>query len=88
MPTYVKIETGIVDKATFDKYVPAHKNYVRELISQGHRARSGYWVELGGGMLLFEANSLAEAKKIVSKDPLIVNNCVNYEIHEWCIVVE
>ena len=87
MPTYVKIETGIVDKATFDKYVPAHKNYVRELISQGHRARSGYWRELGGGMLLFEANSLAEAKKIVSNDPLIVNNCVYYEIHEWCIVV-
>lgn len=88
MPTYVKIETGIVNKATFDKYVPAHKKYVRELISQGHRARSGYWRELGGGMLLFEANSLAEAKKIVSNDPLIINNCVHYEIHEWCIVVE
>jgi len=88
MPTYVKIETGIVNKSTFDKYVPAHKDYVRRLINLGHNARSGYWGELGGGMLVFEANSLAEAKKIVSEDPLVVNNCVHYEIHEWCIVVE
>lgn len=88
MPTYVKIETGIVNKTTFDKYVPAHKDYVRELIIQGHNARSGYWRELGGGMLIFEANSLAEAKQIVSNDPLVVNNCVHYEIHEWCIVIE
>ena len=88
MPTYVKIETGIVNKSTFDKYVPAHKHYVYQLIAQGHRARSGYWRERGGGMLIFEANSLAEAKKIVSQDPLVVNKCVHYEVHEWCIVVE
>ena len=88
MPTYVKIETGIVNKATFDKYVSAHMDYVRELVAQGHRARSGYWGERGGGMLIFEANSLTEAQKIVSNDPLIINKCVHYEIHEWCIVVE
>jgi len=88
MSTYVKIETGIVSKATFDKYVPAHREYVLDLISQGHKARSGYWGERGGGMLLFEANSLEEAKKIVLNDPLVINNCVHYEIHEWCIVVE
>ncbi|WP_019504752.1 YciI family protein [Pleurocapsa sp. PCC 7319] len=88
MPIFVKIETGIVSKNTFDQYVPAHKDYVRQLITQGHKARSGYWKELGGGMLIFEADSLEQARQIVAQDPLILNNCVNYELHEWCIVVE
>jgi uncharacterized protein YciI len=88
MSLFVKIESGIVDRQTFDRFVPAHKEYVRQLIAKGHRAKSGYWGDFGGGMLLFEANSLAEAKSIVEKDPLVKNNCVKYELHEWRIVVE
>ena len=88
MPTFVKIERGIVDKNTFDKYVPAHKSYVRELIAKGHKARSGYWGELGGGMMIFEASTIEEAQKILSEDPLIKNHCVEYELHQWCVVVE
>ena len=55
MPTFVKIEKGKVEKTTFDQYVSAHKAYVRELIAKGHKARTGYWSQLEGGMLLFEA---------------------------------
>ncbi len=88
MPWFVKIERGIVDKATFDSHVPAHRTYVQKLIQKGHQARSGYWVERGGGMLLFEAASLAEAEAIVAQDPLVENGCVNYDLHEWRIVVE
>ncbi|MEB3274983.1 MAG: YciI family protein [Prochlorothrix sp.] len=87
MPWFVKIEKGIVDKATFDRYVPAHKAYVRALIDRGHEAQTGYWGELGGGMLLFRAASKAEAEAIVAADPLVQNHCVTYELHEWCIVV-
>jgi uncharacterized protein YciI len=88
MPTFVKIEKGIVNKKIFDQYVPAHKNYVRQLIAQGHQAKTGYWGELGGGMLIFEADSLQAAQNIVAQDPLIMNNCVIYELHEWHIIVE
>ncbi|HEY9880021.1 MAG TPA: YciI family protein [Leptolyngbyaceae cyanobacterium] len=88
MPWFVKIERGVVNKTTFDQHVPAHKNYVRQLINQGYQARTGYWAEFGGGMLLFHAASLEEAKAIVEADPLIQNRCVEYELHEWRIVVE
>ena len=88
MPWFVKIETGVVDKPTFDRYVPAHVEFVKELVRQGHRAKSGYWQERGGGMLLFWAESLEDAKAIVQRDPLIKNDCVHYELHEWCVVVE
>ncbi len=88
MPWFVKIERGIVDKETFDRYVPDHCAYVKDLGTQGHQAKTGYWGDFGGGMLLFKADSLETAKAIVAKDPLIINNCVEYELHEWCLVVE
>ncbi|HEY9736551.1 MAG TPA: YciI family protein [Trichocoleus sp.] len=88
MPWFVKIEKGVVNKTVFDQHVPAHKAYVRQLIEQGHQARTGYWAEFGGGMLLFQASSLQEAKAIVEADPLIRNRCVEYELHEWRVVVE
>ena len=88
MPLFVKIENGIVDKATFDQHVPAHKAYVRELIAKGHQARSGYWAQQRGGMMLFEAASMDEAKAIVTQDPLVQNGCVNYQLYEWRVVVE
>lgn len=88
MPWFVKIERGIVNKPTFDHHVPAHVAYVKQLIEAGHQARSGYWAERGGGMLLFQAESAAEAETIVQNDPLVQNGCVTYELHEWRIVVD
>jgi uncharacterized protein YciI len=88
MPWFVKIETGKVDKAIFDQYVPAHKAYVQALIDKGHQAKTGYWARKGGGMMLFEASSMDEAQAIVLADPLIDNGCVTYQLFEWRIVVE
>lgn len=88
MPWFVKIEEGKTDKSTFDQYVPAHKAYVQELIAKGHKAKTGYWGQMGGGMMMFEANSMDEAKAIVALDPLVQNGCVNYQLYEWRIVVE
>lgn len=88
MPWFVKIEKGIVEKAIFDQFVPAHQDYVKRLITEGHQAKTGYWREQGGGMMLFQAADLAEAQAIVAQDPLIQNGCVDYYLHEWRIVVE
>jgi uncharacterized protein YciI len=88
MPWFVKIEEGIVDKSEFDQHVPAHKAYVQDLIAKGHKAKSGYWAARGGGMLLFEASSMDEARDIVERDPLVQNHCVKYILHEWRIIAE
>ncbi|MGL5080458.1 MAG: YciI family protein [Microcoleaceae cyanobacterium] len=88
MPWFVKIERGVVEKAVFDQFVPAHITYVQELVAKGHKARSGYWAKRGGGMLIFEATSMVEAEAIVAADPLVKNGCVNYDLYQWCIVVE
>jgi uncharacterized protein YciI len=83
VPWFVKIERGIVDKDTFDQFVPAHKAFVKQLNASGHQATTGYWHNSRGGMLLFQAESQAEAEQIIAQDPLIENGCVEYELHEW-----
>ncbi len=83
MPWFVKIESGIVEKPEFDRHVPAHLDYVRDLIAKGHQAQTGYWENEAGGMLIFQAANLDEARAIVAADPLIQNNCVTYTLHEW-----
>lgn len=88
MPWFVKIEKGIVNKTVFDQHVPAHKAYVQKLVDAGHEAKSGYWADFGGGMLLFKAANLESARAIVLDDPLIASGCVEYELHEWRIVVQ
>mgnify|MGYP005848299257 CR=1 FL=1 len=88
MPWFAKIESGIVNKSTFDQYVQAHIDYVKALNRKGHQARSGYWNRRGGGMLLFEAESMQQAEAIVQQDPLVLNHCVTYDLYEWCLVVD
>ncbi len=88
MPWFVKIEAGIVDKPTFDQHVEAHKAYVEDLIAKGHQARTGYWAQRGGGMMIFQATDIDEAKAIIAQDPLVQNNCVTYQLYEWKILVE
>ena len=83
MPWFIKIERGIVDKATFDQHVPGHLAYVKALDVEGYQAKTGYWRQSAGGMLIFAADSKEEAQKIVEQDPLIVNHCVEYELYEW-----
>ncbi len=58
------------------------------MLIKTHNAKSGYWHRRGGGMLLFEAASMAEAEAIVAADPLVQNNCVVYELYQWCLVAE
>ncbi|USR91489.1 YciI family protein [Phormidium yuhuli AB48] len=88
MAWFAKIESGIVDKSTFDHYVPAHIEYVKQLNQRGYQAKSGYWNRRGGGMLIFQAESMQEAEAIVQQDPLVLNRCVTYDLYEWCLVVE
>jgi len=66
----------------------AHRRWVVEEAAAGRRLRSGYLVDRdrrpgGGGLLIFEASSYAEALAWVQHDPMIRAGLVDWQVQEW-----
>ncbi|WP_082325769.1 YciI family protein [Synechococcus sp. GFB01] len=90
MAWFVKLEEGLVPKPRFDAVVPAHLAWLAELEGAGHRPISGYWADRkgrsgdgAGGMLLFWASDWQQAMELVQQDPLILQGCVRWTLHQW-----
>lgn len=93
MPWFVKLEEGIVGKERFDAVIPAHLRWLGQLEAAGHQPSSGYWAERkglngdgAGGMLLFKAEDWLQADDLVRSDPLVLQGCVRWSLHQWSLV--
>ncbi len=93
MPIFIKTEkftkeTQDLSPSRRKNYLAQHKRWIHLLKASGHNLCSGYLTnEQGnpgdGGFLVLEANSFSEAKQLVIQDPMILNNLVNWKLHEW-----
>ena len=93
MPWFVKSETFTAAAAALpiEQRLPtleAHRDWVSGEASAGRRLRSGFLVDAnrrpgGGGLLMFEAESYAEALLWVQKDPMIRAGLVEWQLQEW-----
>ncbi len=66
----------------------AHRRWVADEAAAGRRLRSGYLVDGdrrpgGGGLLMFEASSYADALAWVQNDPMIIAGLVDWQVQEW-----
>ena len=66
----------------------AHRRWVVQEAAAGRRLHSGYLVDRdrrpgGGGLLMFEASSYAEALAWVQHDPMIRAGLVDWKLQEW-----
>ncbi len=66
----------------------AHRHWVVQEGAAGRRLQSGYLVDDkrrpgGGGLLMFEASSYAEAWAWVQNDPMIRAGLVDWQLQEW-----
>lgn len=66
----------------------AHRLWVQQECSAGRRIWSGFLVDAerrpgGGGLLLFEAASYAEAAAWIQNDPMIQEGLVSWQLQEW-----
>ena len=66
----------------------AHRAWVRQLRERGVVISSGYLVDGegrpgGGGLLLLEAASYAEAEALVWLDPMVCSGGVDWRLEQW-----
>lgn len=79
---FVRIDYKNPDLNSSHKDFEEHAEYLNTI------ARERYFVGGGfnnatGGMIIFEAKDIKEAKEIAENDPLIKRSFFTYELYEW-----
>ncbi len=80
--TDYKIDGANVTRVDFED----HLRYLEGIAKERFFMGGGFTIK-PGGMIIFEAKDIAEAKKISNGDPLISRNLYRYDLTEWEMVV-
>jgi len=70
-------------------HLEAHRVWVRKIReSNPQTIASGYRVDEndrpgGGGLMIFAAKDYETAEKLVRNDPLVANECVDWQLNKW-----
>jgi uncharacterized protein YciI len=69
-------------------HLQAHRDWVAAHRAAGMAIASGFLVDDqrrpgGGGLLVLQAGSYAEACALIAQDPLIAGGWVDWQLHEW-----
>ncbi|GAE34281.1 YciI family protein [Halalkalibacter akibai] len=64
-------------------YRPAHLEYLEGLEKEGKIFAKGPFLDGAGGMVIYEVDSLEEARKLAEADPYVVKGVRKLELHEW-----
>lgn len=83
---FVRIDSKIGGSKVLKCDFQDHIEYL-EKIAIDRRFLGGGFENRLGGMIVFEANNLEEAKRIADDDPLIKRRIYSYKIYEWNIVL-
>ncbi len=63
-----------------------HLDFLSQRESEGRIFARGRFVDGAGGLVIYKAASLEEAKKIAAGDPYLIGGARSLEIHEWEMV--
>ena len=83
---FVRVDYAVEGTKMNDQDLQDHLNYVRIVANERSFAGGGFH-NVNGGMCLFEAENMEEAKKITSKDPIIEKGFYRCELFNWEVFV-
>ena len=67
---------------------PVHREYLRELLESGKLAISGPWTDDTGALIIYDAEDMAEAERILDGDPYRSAGVIaNATLKEWRVVL-
>ncbi len=79
---FVRIDHMNPDSDSTSADFEEHSGYVRALSAERYLIAGGFR-NAKGGMIVFEAKDIDEAKTITEKDPFIMKKLFSYELYEW-----
>jgi len=88
LATFAVVYTFADNEAVRLETRPKHREYLKGILEAGNIALSGPFVDDSGALIVIEADSLADAERIVANDPYRAAGVVdNALIREWNIVM-
>ena len=83
---YVRIDYKVEEKEMTQQDFQDHLIYVKNTAKERYLLGGGF-SNTDGGMILFEAENLEEALRIVRSDPLIERGIYRCDVYKWELVV-
>lgn len=72
-----------VPMSEVDKYIPEHKQFLKDCYEKGIFIASGPKIPRTGGIILASASNREDLDKIIKTDPFYKNKIATYEIIEF-----
>jgi len=73
----------ILDQELNAKHRPAHLDYINKLYLEGKVVMAGPFTDKRGGMVIYRAASLEEARQLAEADPAVTTGARTLELREW-----
>jgi uncharacterized protein YciI len=71
------------DPAKNQEMRPAHVEFLAEAEKQGKIFARGKFLDGAGGLVIYKAGALEEARKLAESDPYVASGARSLELHEW-----
>ena len=72
-----------IDAKKDEEILKEHISYLEKYIDNGKIYAKGPFLDHSGGLVIYNVDSIEEAKKIIDNDPAIVNKSRTYELKGW-----
>ena len=77
-----------VDKEKDAEVLSEHLEYLYGLLDAGKVYAKGPFTDHSGGLIIYNASSLEEAKEWIEKDPVVRDGARKYILKEWKSTLE
>ncbi|GAB7386584.1 hypothetical protein BSNK01_04190 [Bacillaceae bacterium] len=77
----------MLDPEKSEQYRPQHLAYLDRMGREGKIFAKGRFPDGAGGLVIYIADSLEEAKTYCENDPYVLHGARSYEVHEWEMTV-
>lgn len=77
-----------VDKEKDAEVLDEHLKYLYGLLDSGQVVAKGPFTDHSGGLIVYKASSIEEAREWIEKDPVIREGSRKYTLKEWKSTLE
>lgn len=77
----------VSDLSRMEEQRQAHVDFLLKMVEEGHIYARGKFLDGSGGLTIFQAESLEEARRLAECDPYVIHGVRHLQFHEWAMKV-